>query len=516
MNHNLSALFFRSSVYHSNRLAMVGDGDKLTYCAAAGYAGTVAAALGPAGRRGARVAIVGSRSIGACLAVLGVCWSGATYVPLGIKLPEQRLTALLQASNFDAIIADAEGEKQLTDAVLDAAPARILLTDRHGLREWPGRAVWRVKEPCNGSVPAPMSAEDLAYVEYTSGTTGVPKGVMIPTASVHAFLAAMQSQYRLSPEDRVAETTDLSFDVSVSNMFLTWSAGASLHIITGSGMFSAVKFVRENELTMWFSVPSVIALLQRTKTLAAGCMPSLRYSFFAGEPLPAAAAEAWRDAAPNSVVDNLYGPTEATIVCIGHRVARPPRITPGRGVVALGHPFPGMEAAILDEALRFVPRGVKGQIALSGPQLSAGYWKLPELTAAKFPVLEGRRWYLTGDFGVEEDDGVFHHLGRIDNQVKVRGNRVELEEIDVHLRRAGQTFSAAAVAWPMEHGSASGIVAFVAGSAVSTSVIAERIRAALPNYMVPSSIIELDSLPLNAAGKIDRRALVAQLETKAA
>ena len=509
-NSNLAVPFHDWSLRRPDAPALAGPRETLSYGEAAGYIRALAKALGPAGRPGARVAVLGSRSVEACLSLLAVCWTGATYVPLGLKLPEERLVNLMRASAFDAILADAAGEKLLTPALLAAAPEIVVLADRHGPTPLPGQ--WRLDGPLDGAGPAPMRADELAYVEYTSGTTGAPKGVMIETGAVNAYLDYMAGAYALGPDDRVAETTDLSFDVSVSNMFFTWKAGASLHILDGAAMFSAVKFVRERELTMWFSAPSAIAVMQRTKSLIPGCMPSLRWSFFAGEPLPAPAAKAWSEAAPHSVVDNLYGPTEATIVCIGQRFEAPGRLTKERDIVALGLPFPHMRAAIVDAALNLVPRGVRGELALGGPQLARGYWSLPDLTAARFPHIAGERWYLTGDHAVQDEDGVFHHLGRLDNQVKVRGNRVELEEVEVHLRRLGQTMSAAAVAWPVEHGSASGLVGFVAGAKSSSADITQAMRLALPSYMTPASIVHMDALPLNDNGKIDRKALFALLE----
>jgi len=490
---------------------LVGDGLALTYREMARYARAIAGALGSSGRPGSRVAILGSRSVAACLGVLGTCWSGATYAPLGLKLPEERLAALLRSSGFDALICDGKGETLLTEAILEAAPDLILLADFRNDREWQDRRFWRLTKGEEGGAPTGVGPDDLAYIEFTSGTTGVPKGVMIPAAAVHHYISVMQDRYALTPDERVVETTDLSFDVSVSNMFLPWNAAAALYILPAASMLSAVKFVRDNRLTMWFSVPSVIAILRNARTLRPGSMPSLRRSFFAGEPLPGGAAEAWLEAAPNSKLDNLYGPTEATIVCLRQEATKPLCLTEQRGIVALGRVFPGMDVAILDEAHRFLERGVEGEIALSGPQLAAGYLNLPELTTARFPIIDGRRWYLTGDWGYQDDQGIFHHLGRIDNQVKVRGNRVELEEVEVHLRRVGGTMSAAAVAWPIEYGSASGIVAFVAGAKVCGPSIKEAMRKSLPAYMAPSVVVELESLPLNASGKIDRLALAKML-----
>ena len=366
MNANLSAPFHSASQIHPDRLAIADEKQTLTYRQAAGLAAAISDALGPAGRQGARVAILATRSAEARLAVLGACWSGAAYVPLNLKLPEPRLIALLRASHFDAMVCDANGEALLTDALREAAPERILLADRDPKAQ-NHTGLWRLASPVTPPEPTPMQTDDLGYIEYTSGTTGAPTGVMITTGGVAAYVRDMQREYALTPDDRVAETADLSFDISVSNMFVTWNAGASLHILNAAAMFSLVKFVRRHELTVWYSVPSVIPLLQKTKALTPACMPSLRLTFFAGEPLPVAAAEAWRAAAPNSRVENLYGPTEATVVCLRQRVETSVRATAERGIVAIGKPFQGARAAILDENLRFAKPGEKGEIALAGP-----------------------------------------------------------------------------------------------------------------------------------------------------
>jgi D-alanine--poly(phosphoribitol) ligase subunit 1 len=195
----------------------------------------------------------------------------------------------------------------------------------------------------------------------------------------------------------------------------------------------------------------------------------MRMSMFCGEPLLAAAALSWAEVAANSVVENFYDPMEATVACQYQEVTDPPAITPRRGVIAIGPPFLGMEATIMGEGLRFLPPGEEGELALSGVQLALGYLSAPEITAARIPVIDGKRWYLTGYLAMQDEDGTFQHLGRIDNQVKVRGARIELEETETHLR-------AAAVAWPVENGSAAGITGFVTGTEIEPGAVREALK----------------------------------------
>jgi D-alanine--poly(phosphoribitol) ligase subunit 1 len=508
---NPALAFFENALARPDSTAMAEGTRRLTYGDAATQACAIALALAPVAGAGARVAILGSRSLEACLAVLGVLWTGAAYVPLGLKLPEDRLIHILRSVGFDALLCDRAGEALLSSALRAAAPSLVVLAASDGPDLGLRRAARAPVFP-----PASLASDDLAYVEFTSGTTGVPKGVEIAAGALQRYLETMQAWFPLTPKDRVAETSDLSFDISVNNMFSAWGSGAALHILPASGALGAVKFIQDHEITCWYSTPSSAAMLQQVRTLRPGALPSLRQSVFAGEPLPVALAEAWLDAAPHSTLDNLYGPTEATVVCLRQEVARPPRVTPERGFVAIGKPFPEMRVAILDADLRPLPPGERGEIALSGPQLARGYLNQHELTLARFPVIDGVRWYLTGDLGYLDDDGVAHMLGRIDNQVKVLGNRVELEEVELHLRRSAGTASAAAVAWPIRHGVASGLVGFVSQSAAPAHEIIAAMRKALPAYMAPHAIVEMDALPLNANGKIDRKALVGLLARDAA
>ena len=219
--------------------------------------------------------------------------------------------------------------------------------------------------------------------------------------------------------------------------------------------------------------------------LKPGAFPSLRCSIFAGEALPIASAQAWQIAAPNSVVENFYGPTEVTVDCIAQRLEDPPNVTRNRGSLAIGKPFPGIQAGIVDANLNFLPQGEEGELVVSGRQVARGYYQDPELTAARFPTLEGRRWYRTGDLAYQDSSGAFHHLGRIDNQVKILGNRVELEEVEAHLREIIGTDLVAAVAWPLADGRATGISAFHCAAGVTLDDVREGMKKLVPAYMIP-------------------------------
>jgi amino acid adenylation domain-containing protein len=516
-NFNLALPFYRNSLQYPQLIAISAEGTSLSYSELAERAQTISGWLRnihPQGKVG-RVGILASRSIEACAGVLGTCWAGGTYVPIGLKLPEDRLQSVITLSMLDAIITDLKGTKLLSEKLLCVCPKHILVLDKkeqpHGLNRNAHSFVSQQVPPVEHHEPIRVNPEDTGYIEFTSGTTGVPKGVMISAAGVHQYISVIQERYRISPDDRVAETADLSFDISVSNMFATWNAGASLHVIPATQAMAPARFIQDNQITFWYSVPSIITFMKSIKTLLPGAFPALRCSIFAGEPLPVSAALSWQEAAPNSIVHNLYGPTEATVVCLAQPLTTPPTATEERGVVAIGTPFPGTDVAVVDSTLKFLPPGETGEIALSGTQLAIGYFGSPELTKARFPVIDGKRWYLTGDLGFQDKTGIFHHLGRIDNQVKVMGNRVELEEVETHLRKVCNIESVAAVAWPTAHGSASGIVGFVAGTQMSSQEIKTALKSRIPVYMIPNTIYAIAAIPTTANGKTDRKALLETL-----
>lgn len=496
--HNLAQGFHAHMERQPAATALVLNGTEWSYAALGGIAGGLARCLQERGLGpGTRVGVLADRNLEAYAGILGACWAGCSYVPLNTGQPPERLATLLDRARLHALIVDESGEKLRVRA--NKRPETVIGPDLGPLA---------VSDP---DAPTVATAEDLAYLMFTSGTTGIPKGVMIRQSSIAHFLTVMQDRYALHTGDRVSQFFELTFDLSVFDLFMTWNAGASLHVLPQTARLGPGAFINEQQLTVWFSVPSALVLMDRFRQLQPGVFPSLRLALFCGEPLPADPVPRWLKAAPNARTENLYGPTEATLACL-LEPCEPLRVTRERGTVAIGLPYPGMRADIMDGNGGFLDDNQPGELVLCGSQLAAGYWQDDALTASHFPLIQGERWYRTGDHAYRDTEGHFHHLGRLDNQVKIFGHRVELEDIDTHLRKVCDCETALTVAWPMEHGSAQGVVAFVSGCELGIDDVREGMKQRVPDYMVPRRIVFLDTLPLSANGKFDRKALLARLE----
>jgi amino acid adenylation domain-containing protein len=479
----------------------------LTYGEMRARAQHVAAWLTRSARRSpARVAIFARRSLDTYLGILGTCWAGGTYVPLNPTLPEARLAQVLDAVEPDAIVVDRRHLPSLTPRLRGVAPVI-------------GPGLDAGDAPIDGDpgdAPRPVAPDHPAYVAFTSGTTGQPKGVTIPVRAVATFIAACRELFEVGPSDRTAGQAEITFDLSVFDMFFTWDRGAALYVLPSAQTMAPLSYLRQHGITVIFTVPSVINILVRLRALRPGVLPGLRVSIFAGEPLPVTLAEAWRAAAPASVLENFYGPTEATVSCSHQRFEGGGRTPSARGFVGIGKAFAGTKLALFDERGAPAPEGAPGELAIGGEQLALGYHGDPERTAHRFVSRDGERWYLTGDRASADGNGFFY-LGRLDNQVKVLGYRVELEDVEVHLRAVSGVDAVAVVGWPRRDGAVDGLAAFVAGaeSPLTEDALRQALRARLPPYMVPAQIEFVETIPLDPNGKVDRRALLARLEAGA-
>ncbi len=281
-------------------------------------------------------------------------------------------------------------------------------------------------------------------------------------------------------------------------------------------MIKPDKYIRDSGLTVWFSVPSTAVFMRQLALLKPGRYPSLRLSLFCGEALPVSSAEAWIKAAPGSVLENLYGPTELTIACTYYRWDYKSSANESEmGIVPIGYPYPKMKVLVADEELREVKPGETGELLMTGPQMSPGYWEDSEKTAAAFLVPPGRRevYYRTGDrVRRPVREGPLVYLGRVDFQVKVLGHRVELGEIESVVRDSCGRDGVIAVGWPTTPSGAGAVEVFIEGPPQDVEGIRRTVALLLPDYMVPRRVHFLPQIPKNVNGKFNRRQLIEMLE----
>lgn len=505
MSQNLALPFYEHFCQHPEDTALVIDSRKFSYAQLWAQASRFDLQLRPRVSQNPRVVILASRSLEAYAGILAACACGGTYIPLNPKWPSERILSVLGQVHPTAIIAD---EKAL------AAHEAALCGWKHLLIKPPHES-----QGANSAAlsPAEVKPDHAAYIMFTSGTTGLPKGVVLPVQAINRFRRSIQDMYHVGRSDRLPQYSELSFDVSVFDLFITWGAGASLWVVPESKILGPGDFIESNQLTFWVSVPTAVKFMEKLKQARPGRFPSIRATVFIGEPLTEETTSVWRAACPNGIIDNHYGPTEAAVMCSTCRVTDPPPVTPGRGVISIGKPYPSSEFAIVDPKHRFLEDESEGELVIGGEQLATCYYGNAKLTHEKFIILDhpklGRsRWYLTGDMAYRDTEGNYHHLGRNDRQVKILGYRVELDEVEAHLRKAYNTNAVAAVAWPMVAGSASGIVAFVEADAECAT--ASRVPQSLPTYMRPKRVVKMQSLPTNLNRKIDRQALIKFLENE--
>lgn len=502
---NLANAFYLHSIATPERPALWVDNREYTYGEIAIRACQVVDWLAEhfEGRK-VHVGILASRHLEAYVGLLAALWGGHPYIPLSPKEPLSYLRSIIANAKLKGLVAGPGCKRLLDEGLLKGLDVKVIPQNKPV-----------EKSKSKYVSPSRVAPDDLAYIMYTSGSTGMPKGVAPTLANVHHFLRATQNRYQLVADDRFSQLNNLHWDPSVFDLFSAWNVGASVQVVPENHTIFPTRFIQERKLTVWYSIPSQITMLERSGLLKPGALPSLRLSLFVGEPLTRTMAEAWQRAAPNSIVENVYGPTETTVVCTGQPFsAEACCITPERDYIALGTPYEGMHLDIIDPKTKtFVPSGETGEIVISGPQTTPGYWQDTEKTAERFVMLEhpefgSQRWYLTGDQGYRTAENRFHFLGRLDNQVQLLGKRVELEEVEFHLRKVSGSTEVAAVAWPIINGSAQHIYGFVGGEMIDEGLIKTSLRKRLPSHMVPKRIIYQERLPRNRNGKIDRKQLL--------
>ncbi|MFI9451999.1 amino acid adenylation domain-containing protein [Amycolatopsis sp. NPDC052450] len=463
--------------------AVVFEGEVLTYHEFDTRARRVARAL--AGRGigpGSTVALTIPRSLELVIAIHAVAKSGAAYVPVDPDYPAERIAYLLG----------------------DSAPDAVLTANEVG-------GLADADDPDGGEPIRPPHASDPAYVIYTSGSTGRPKGVVVPHSAIVNRLLWGQDRYPLGPGDSVLQKTPASFDISVWEFFWPLLAGARLVVAKPGGHRDPAylaRLIRTEEVTTAHFVPSMLTMFL-SDPAAPGCT-SLRRVLCSGEALPSAVARRFTELLPRSELHNLYGPTEAAVE-VSHRRFDP---VEDAEIVAMGEPVRDTRLYVLDPARKPVESGAIGELYIAGAQLAWGYHGKPGLTADRFVPCPfgapGERMYQTGDLVRERPDGALEYLGRSDDQVKVRGFRVELGEIEAALLAHDSVGQAAAVLREDTPGDQR-LVGYVTAADGEPAPDGSSLRAfvaeSLPEHTVPMAVVVVGELPVTAHGKLDRKAL---------
>ena len=499
------------------------DGTKITYANFVDLSCRIAATIQRViPTPGCRVAMYGTKSPALYAGLLGTLLHGSAYVPLSLTFVPEYNRRLIQRSNAAAIIVDKDAEGSLP-ALLDGLdnPMAILLptsTETQWTKRYPRHTFIGNAELLSArefSQPSGKSS-DLAYILFTSGSTGQPKGVPVTHSNIMPLIDSLLARHAITPEDRIAQVNDLTFDLSVAEMFTAWFSGASLCPLRRNVILNLTRFLRESRITILHIAPSMALAAHKMRPLTPRYIPDLRVCVFAGEPLPIKLVDAWTQAAPDSRVDNLYGPTEAAVYVTGFTWDEDtPQEYLQNGTVPIGYPLPGVEVRIVDQQLNEVKCGEQGELLLAGQQIASGYLADEQRTQVAFIHVPRfhETYYRTGDIvsRLSEDGPLVFH-GRRDHQIKILGIRIELGFIEAALREATGAMQVAALGWPPVETSYGGVVAFVGKRDCDLRAVRERLAKILSPVLMPKHIWLMNDLPLTTSGKIDRNKLRSSLE----
>ena len=467
-------------------------------------------------RRGDRVAIHAGKGITSPVAMHGIMKAGAAYVPLDPAAPPPRLLSILRDCEIRHIVTEPSG----ADSILELTESGLSLDAVVGA-EPRGRggfdvATWEDVDSAPVLTEDPGTLElDLAYVLYTSGSTGTPKGVVHTHRSALAFAQIAALTYGFRPEDRLGNHAPLQFDLSTMDYFSAAVVGATTVVIPEVYTripASLSRLVQDQRLTVLYAVPLALTHLLLHGALAQRDLASLRWVLFGGEPFPTKHLRALMRALPQARFSNIYGPTEVNGVTFWNV---PPIPDDSDAPIPIGRPYGNVETLVVGEDDRPVTAGDPGELLVRTPTMMLGYWGRPDLNASVFhrrpgPGNHEHVFLRTGDRVREREDGALLFLGRKDRQIKTRGYRVDLAEVEAALSSHEAVESAAVFPVPDGEGShrIRACVTLAGGaSAVTGEGLIRHAAEVLPRYALPEAVAILDQLPRTTTGKIDRRAL---------
>lgn len=504
---HLAGYLESSAVRFPERIAAVDpDGTSLTYRDLDERASRIAGFLVESGvRRGDRIGLALPKTTAALTAVFGVLKAGAAYVPVDWTGPAERIAKIFTDCEVRAVFADS----RRTELAAGAGMTILLGSDSSPVAE---TFTWQTvleHAPLKESILI-RQEDDLAYILYTSGSTGIPKGVTLTHRNAISFVEWCSSEFTPSEHDRFSSHAPFHFDLSILDIYLPLKHGGAVYLIPeelGKNPKDLARFIAERNLTVWYSTPAVLGLLGEFGELDKFDYSSLRTVLFAGEVFPVKQLRRLTECWPRPAYFNLYGPTE-TNVCTFARIPLPvpeDRTEP----YPIGWPCSHCEALVLDEGER-VEAGAEGLLYIAGPAVFSGYWGRPAETAAAFIERDGTHWYNTGDVVKENGAEGLLYVGRRDRMIKRRGYRIELGEIESCLYRHPAITGAAVIAVPHPQTGMRVFAYLVATDDARPSIVELKIfcNRHLPAYMNPDAFVFLEALPRTSTNKVNYQDLI--------
>ncbi len=477
-------------------------GHYYTYRQLADRVRSIRAAIRQLQPTGQVVALLVNDHIDTYASILALWWEGLAYVPLHPLQPDERNLNIITQTGTQLLLHSAENHT-LTATTKSLGLQTLCTTQLE-------------TATTDDTTPSQVADNSLAYILFTSGSTGTPKGVCISRLNLATFINSFwQTGFALGPDDRCLQAFDLTFDVSIQAFLTALLRGACVYTIP----YGQVKYIYaaslliEHGITSAAMAPSMLTYLR--PYFGQLRIESLRTTILTAEACPIDLIEDWFTCAPNTAIFDFYGPTEGTIYCTSYQLSRQHTNLSANGVVAIGKPLANVQAVILDENGGTAPHGQKGELCIAGDQITQGYWNNPERNQAAFATLQSNgsdtRFYHTGDLCTQLADGNILYYGRIDQQVKIQGYRVELGEIEYHARNfySGQ-YRTVAVAFSNNAGLTE-IALFIEAETSDTTSLNQYLQNKLPHYMLPSKILFLKNFPTNKSEKTDRTALKAMI-----
>ncbi|MEM6406202.1 MAG: amino acid adenylation domain-containing protein [Pseudomonadota bacterium] len=520
---NLVDRFYCQSERYASRAAMALNGQEMTYAELNRRSNQIAHLLLQIGvKQGDLVALLVNRDITAYPAILGVLKAGAAYLPIDPAYPEQRIQQVLNHSQPAAVLSQSDFLHRATADI--PALSLVALDELKPFQKAKKRSglVFDNKDisACIPNNPVQrIHGDDLAYVIYTSGSTGTPKGVMVSHRSVVSLITGVTNAFQITPEFRILQNYSLAFDPSVQEIFSALINGATLVPVSDEIRINPPRFLtwlRENRISYWDTVPSLwyrivdyVDSLSLTEKLP---LPDLRVLVLGGEALTSPQVRQWmRCVQLTHHIYNMYGLTETTVTTTYYQITN----NETHAIVPIGQPLPNNQAGIFPakqatgQHHKPCPPGITGEIWVGGTGLAKGYLNAPDLTAAAFvqdPV-SGQKLYKTGDLGRLLPDGNIEFLGRADEQVKVRGYRIEPAEIEMTLGKCPGVNDVTIVITADDEANKK-ILAYYISKTTQPDEVRDYLKVKLPHYMIPHHFVQMGAFPLTANNKVDKRALL--------